>query len=212
MVAVALRRAGVLASCSWFLALAVASAFVAGFAGGAAAQEPAREQDKSVEGFGEARRGDVPEGTARDDDRRDRQGDQEGPWPGSLAARIPTGRSAAGTYRGNIAVTSLAGAGVHVIRLEPGTRSLRHADRQGVGLCDGQHVAIGLYCGVGVIDSWPDVFAWLWHVVPGRGLRHDASQRDPREASKGGSSDHRHAESRRRMAVSAGARVMRISR
>ena len=36
-----------------------------------------------------------------------------------------------GTYRGNIAVTSLCGLGVHGIGIEPGTWSVRVADRQG---------------------------------------------------------------------------------
>ena len=37
--------------------------------------------------------------------------------------------------------------GLHGLRLEPGPRSLRRADRQGAGLRDGQHVAVGLHRG-----------------------------------------------------------------
>ena len=74
----------------------------------AAAQQPAKERDKSVEGFGEARRGDVPEGTA---EMMTPETDKAIKYGLAWLARTqnPDGSFGSGTYRGNIAVTSLAG-------------------------------------------------------------------------------------------------------
>ena len=97
-------RAGVRArsSAPFWLALLV----MAG--GSAAAQEPARDQGKSVEGFGEARRGDVPEGTLEmmtpETDKAIKNGLA---W--LARTQNADGSFGSGTYRGNIAVTSLAG-------------------------------------------------------------------------------------------------------
>ena len=78
-------------------------------AGGlAAAQEPARDQGKSVEGFGEARRGDVPEGTLEMMTPETDEAIQNGlAW--LARTQNADGSFGSGTYRGNIAVTSLAG-------------------------------------------------------------------------------------------------------
>ena len=76
--------------------------------GVARAQPPDKEQTKSVEGFGEARRGDVPEGTlemmTKDTDDAIKNGLA---W--LARTQNSDGSFGTGTYRGNIAVTSLAG-------------------------------------------------------------------------------------------------------
>jgi prenyltransferase beta subunit len=75
--------------------------------GAALGQEPARELDKSVEGFGEARRGDVPDGTAEMMTDQTDQAIKRGlAW--LSRSQNADGSFGAGTYRGNIAVTSLA--------------------------------------------------------------------------------------------------------
>jgi hypothetical protein len=76
------------------------------YTGGAAVAQTA-DQSKAIDGFGEARRGDIPEGTAelmtRDTDKTIKNGLV---W---LARnQNADGSYGAGTYRGNIAVTSLA--------------------------------------------------------------------------------------------------------
>ena len=59
------------------------------------------EKPKSIGGFGEAPRGDVPRGNARNDDARDRQGDPVPAWPGWRSAEPD------GSYgRGRIGATS----------------------------------------------------------------------------------------------------------
>ena len=93
--------------------------------------------------------------------------------------------------------------GVHVLRLQPRPRALRRPDRQGPGLRHGQHLALGLHLGVGVVDARADVLARLRHAVPRRGLRHDPSARDPREAPEGRAAHHRHPEQRGGLAVPA---------
>ena len=99
-------------------------ALVLAGSGAAVAQQPAREQEKSVEGFGESRRGDVPEGTAEmmtpETDKAIKKGLA---WLGRT--QNADGSFGAGTYRGNIAVTSLCRPGVHGVGLEPGPGSLR---------------------------------------------------------------------------------------
>ncbi len=83
-------------------------AFVLSPWGVARAQPPDKEQTKSVEGFGEARRGDVPEGTlemmTKDTDDAIKNGLA---W--LARTQNSDGSFGTGTYRGNIAVTSLAG-------------------------------------------------------------------------------------------------------
>ena len=75
--------------------------------GPAAAQDAAKEPSKSVGGFGEARRGDVPEGTLEmmtpEVDRAIAAGLA---W--LARTQNPDGSFGGGTYRGNIAVTSVA--------------------------------------------------------------------------------------------------------
>jgi hypothetical protein len=78
------------------------------FCGTASAQEPTAEKEKPVEGFGESRRGDVPEGTElMMTEKTDKA------IAGGLAAlarcQNGDGSYGVGTYRGNIAVTSLCG-------------------------------------------------------------------------------------------------------
>ncbi len=77
-----------------------------------------------MEGFGESRRGDVPEGTAEM-----MTPDTDKAIKGGLAwlarSQNADGSFGAGTYRGNIAVTSPGGAGVHGVGIEPGAGSVR---------------------------------------------------------------------------------------
>jgi len=72
------------------------------------AQQPAQGQGKSVEGFGESRRGDVPEGTLEMMTKETDKAITEGlAW--LARTQNADGSFGTGTYRGNIAVTSLAG-------------------------------------------------------------------------------------------------------
>ncbi len=93
---------------SWARAARMAAAIlVAGiFAGGSAAAQTA-DRPKAIDGFGEARRGDIPEGTAElmtsDTDKTIKNGLA---W--LARSQNSDGSYGAGTYRGNIAVTSLA--------------------------------------------------------------------------------------------------------
>src|SRR5262249_21160573 len=79
------------------------------FAGGSAcAQQPARPPEKSVEGFGESRRGDGPEGTDLMMTERTDSAIKNGlAW--LSRSQNDDGSYGVGTYRGNIAVTSLCG-------------------------------------------------------------------------------------------------------
>ena len=168
------------------------------------------DRSKTLDGFGESRRGDVPEGTAELMTAETDEAIKNGlAW---LAKNQNSdGSYGGGTYRGNIAVTSLCGLGVHGIGLEPRAWALRIADRQGPGVRDGEHLADGLHRGVGLVDSWSDVFAWFRHIVSGRSLRDDASAGDSREASEGRPADHRSSKRRRGLAVSAGAQDADLS-
>ncbi len=80
---------------------------------------PAQEPGKSVKGFGEARRGDVPEGTlemmtpATDDAIKNGLA-----W--LARTQNPDGSFGSGTYRGNIAVTSVAGLAFMASGSSPG--------------------------------------------------------------------------------------------
>jgi hypothetical protein len=97
-------RGGVRAGSSIRLVLA----FLVIGGGVAVAQEPARDQAKSVEGFGEARRGDVPEGTLEMMTPQTDEAIKNGlAW--LARTQNSDGSFGSGTYRGNIAVTSLAG-------------------------------------------------------------------------------------------------------
>ena len=85
----------------------------------AAAQEPARDQGKSVEGFGEARRGDVPEGTLEMMTPETDEAIKNGlAW--LARTQNADGSFGSGTYRGNIAVTSLAGLAFMASGSSPG--------------------------------------------------------------------------------------------
>ncbi len=90
--------------------------------------------------------GRCPRGNAGDDDARNRRGHQEraglaGAHP--ERRRFVRQRDLSRQHRRD----QPGRAGVHVFRLEPGPRSLRSADRQGPGLCDGQYVPLGLHRG-----------------------------------------------------------------
>jgi hypothetical protein len=109
----ATRRTGILtsASCALTLVLSLLSPAVA--------QQPPRESEKSVEGFGEARRGDVPDGTAEMMTPETDQAIKKGlAW--LARSQISDGSFGGGTYRGNIAVTSLAGLAFMASGSSPG--------------------------------------------------------------------------------------------
>ena len=156
-------------------------------------KDKGNESSKSVGAFGESRRGDVPEGTLEMLTPETDKAIQSGlAW---LAhSQNADGSFGTGTYRGNIAVTSLAGSGLHVRRLEPRPWPVRCPDRQGARLRDGEHVAVGLHRGGVVLDPRADVLARLRHSLPGRSLRHDPPAGDPREAAEGRPADHRYPE------------------
>ncbi len=87
--------------------------------GSAPAQEAEKEPAKSIGRFGEGRRGDVPEGTAEmmtpETDRSIRSGLA---W--LARSQHPDGSFGSGTYRGNIAVTSLSGLAFMASGSSPG--------------------------------------------------------------------------------------------
>jgi hypothetical protein len=101
MALVVRRRPGLFTSAPYSIVLVLV------VCGAAAAQQPAREQDKAVEGFGETRRGDVPEGTAEMMTTETDKAIKDGlAW--LARSQSADGSFGGGTYRGNIAVTSLA--------------------------------------------------------------------------------------------------------
>jgi hypothetical protein len=87
--------------------------------GGGLARAQTADQPKSVEGFGESRRGDVPEGTL---EMMTPQTDEAIKNGLSWLARSQNGDGSYGTaaYRGNIAVTSLAGLAFMASGSSPG--------------------------------------------------------------------------------------------
>ena len=126
-------------------------------------------------------------------------------WRGWRGARMPTDPSVAGTYRGNIAVTSLAGLAFMASGSSPGRGPYgRRSTRRSVYVMDNTSQS-GFIAVVGVVDARADVFARVRDVVSGGSVRDDASAGDQGEASEGGAADHRLAEYRGGMAVSAGA-------
>jgi hypothetical protein len=112
------RPSGGAGAAIWSLALLSLALFLVG-SGDARAQQPARGQEKSVESFGEARRGDIPEGTPEMMTEATDKAIRDGlAW---LARnQNPDGSFGAGTYRGNIAVTSLCGLAFMASGSSPG--------------------------------------------------------------------------------------------
>src|SRR3954453_5131604 len=91
----------------WALTSVLVAASVPPF-GADVASADEKDKSKSVGAFGESRRGDVPEGTLEMLTPETDQGIQKG--LGWLArSQNADGSFGSGTYRGNIAVTSLAG-------------------------------------------------------------------------------------------------------
>src|SRR5205823_1980618 len=87
--------------------LAGSLAMILGLCGPLGAQDAARAPSKSVGGFGEARRGDVPEGTLEMMTPETDRAIQAGlAW--LARSQNADGSFGSGTYRGNIAVTSVA--------------------------------------------------------------------------------------------------------
>jgi hypothetical protein len=85
----------------------------------ALAQPPAKDEAKPVEGFGEARRGDVPEGTTEMMTSETDKAIKDGlAWLGRNQSA--DGSFGVGTYRGNIAVTSLCGLAFMASGSSPG--------------------------------------------------------------------------------------------
>ena len=163
----------------------------------AAAQEPpAKDETKSVEGFGEARRGDVPEGTLEMMTPETDEAIKNGlAW--LARTQNPDGSFGSGTYRGNIAVTSLAGLAFMSSGSSPGRGPYgAQIDKALVYVMDNTSPS-GFIAVVAVVDARSDVFARLRHAVPGRGLRDDPSAGDPRKAPEGRPADHRHARTSR---------------
>jgi hypothetical protein len=83
------------------------------------AQARARSEDKATQGFGEARRGDIPEGTLEMMTRETDEAIKHGlAW--LARTQIHDGSFGSGTYRGNIAVTSVAGLAFMASGSSPG--------------------------------------------------------------------------------------------
>ena len=107
------------------------------------------------------------------------------------------GSFGSGTYRGNIAVTSLAGLAFMASGSSPGRGPYGpQIDKALVYVMDNTSPS-GFIAVVAVVDARADVFARVRHAVSGRSLRDDASAGDPREASEGRPADHRHARTSR---------------
>jgi Prenyltransferase and squalene oxidase repeat len=108
-----IRLSGGAGAAIWSLALLLVAS------GYARAQQPARGQEKSVESFGEARRGDIPEGTSEMMTEATDKAIKDGlAW--LARSQNPDGSFGAGTYRGNIAVTSLCGLAFMASGSSPG--------------------------------------------------------------------------------------------
>ncbi len=144
--------------------------------GNAAAQEPARDQAKSVEGFGEARRGDVPEGTLEMMTPQTDEAIKNGlAW--LARTQNADGSFGSGTYRGNIAVTSLAGLAFMASGSSPGRGPYgSQIDKALVYVMDNTS-PVGLHRGGRRLDARADVFARVRHAVSGGSLRDDAPAR-----------------------------------
>ncbi len=108
-----------------------------------------------------------------------------------------------GTYRGNIAVTSLAGLAFMSSGSSPGRGPYGPQIDKALAYVMENTSPSGFIAVHRVVDAWPDVFARVRHVVSGRSLRDDSSAGDPRETAEGRPLDHRQPEYRRGLAVSA---------
>ncbi len=167
----------------------------------AAPDEPAAV--KEAGGFGDARKGDVPEGAAQmitDDAERAIQLGLS--W--LSRNQNADGSYGTGTYRGNIAVTSLAGLAFMASGSSPGRGPYGAAVDKALTYVMDNTSPSGFIAVAAASTHGPMYSHGFGDLVPGRGLRHDASPRDPRKAPESGSPDHRHAEQRGGLAVSAG--------
>ena len=96
----------------------------------------AQEPRKSVKGFGEARRGDVPEGTAEMMTPETDEAIKNGlAW--LAQTQNADGSFGSGTYRGNIAVTSVAGLAFMASGSSPGRGPYGAQIDKALGVCDG---------------------------------------------------------------------------
>ncbi len=157
---------------------------------------------KPVEGFGESRRGDVPEGTLEMMTPETDEAIKNGlaGWRGSQNSDGSYGN---GAYRGNIAVTSLAGLAFMASGSSPGRGPYGSQIDKALAYVMQNTSPSGFIAVLAIVDARTDVFARVRHVVPGRSLRDDASAGDPRETAESRPPDHRQPEYRRGLAVSA---------
>ena len=114
------------------------------------------------------------------------------------------GSFGSGTYRGNIAVTSVAGLAFMASGSSPGRGPYGAQIDKALSVCDGEHVPLGFHLGGFRLDPWANVFARVRHVVSGRSVRDHSSAGDPREVAEGRPADHRQPEQRRGLAISTG--------
>ncbi len=147
------------------------------------------DRSKALDGFGESRRGDVPEGTIElmtsETDKTIKTGLA---W--LARSQNADGSYGTGTYRGNIAVTSLAALAFMSSGSSPGRGPFgQQIDKALVYVMDNTSPT-GFIAVAASSTHGPDVFPWLRHTLPGRGLRNDPSPRDSRKTSKGRSIDH----------------------
>ena len=94
------------------------------------------------------------------------------------------GSYGSGAYRGNIAVTSLAGLAFMSSGSSPGRGPYGAQIDKALAYVMAEYVAVGLHRRARDVDARSDVLARLRHAVSGRSLRHDASAGDPRKAAE----------------------------
>ena len=90
------------------------------------------------------------------------------------------GSYGSGAYRGNIAVTSLAGIAFMANGSSPGRGPYGPQIDKALQVCDGQYRAFGIHLRPQRGDARSDVLAWIRHAFPRRSLRDVA--RSPRFA------------------------------
>ena len=154
------------------------------------ARAQAPEGTKPVEGFGESRRGDVPEGTLEMMTPETDEAIKNGlAW--LAGSQNSDGSYGTAAYRGNIAVTSLAGLAFMSSGSSPGRGPYGSQIDKALAYVMRNTSSTGLYRRSRDVNARADVFARVRHAVPGGSLRDDSPARDPRETAKGRPPDHR---------------------
>ena len=132
---------------SMFRALLAAGLTVAGTrAARRRAEDPKPSDKKEASGFVDGRKGDVPEGAAELVTPQTEHAVKVGlAW--LTKNQNADGSFGSGTYRGNIAVTSLAGLAFMASGSSPGRGPYGSQIDKALALRDGEYVSLGLHCG-----------------------------------------------------------------